>query len=172
MEKLQYPIGKFQYKDEYSNDELRGFIQDFETLPAELKKVTLSMTPAQLMSSYRTGGWTAAQVVHHVADSQINFYIRIKLALTENTPTIKPYIQEKWAELPESKSENISPSLAIIEGIHTKIAHLLKSIEEKEWDRKFYHPESKRYVKVNQLAALYSWHLRHHLEHIKMCAKS
>ncbi len=170
MEHLQYPVGKFQFKDEYTSAELKGFIHDFTVLPGEMKKITDGMSPEHLQRSYRNGGWTAAQVVHHVADSHMNFYIRAKLALTEDTPIIKPYSQDKWAEAPDSKSHEIEASMDVIKGIHKKIVMLLKDLSAEEWERKFYHPDSKRHIKIKQVAALYSWHFKHHLEHLKMCA--
>jgi len=172
MVNSQYPIGKFQYKDEYTKDELNGFIKDFSILPGEVRKLAESMSPAQLKTSYREGGWSAAQVIHHIADSQINFYVRVKLALTEETPTIKPYIQEKWAETAEAMCGEVVDSLDIIDAIHKKIVYIFNNLKEKEWEKQFFHPDSKRNIKVSQVAALYSWHLRHHFEHLKICASN
>lgn len=169
MDELKYPVGKFSIKEDYSAEELNNFISEYLSLTKELKEIVAEASGDDLLRTYRPGGWNMMQVVHHIADSQMNALIRMKLALTEDTPTIKPYAEEKWAETPEYKSADLKDSLMIIEAVHNKIVMILKNINPEELNRRFYHPESKKYFTVKQAAALYNWHLKHHLGHIKLC---
>lgn len=163
----RYPIGKFDKNQEITAAEVEGFVNDIANLPAQMRQVVQGLTNDQLDTPYRPGGWTARQVVHHVADSHMNSYIRFKLALTEEAPTIKPYLEDRWAELADSKTEPVEVSLVLLEALHQRWVALLKSLTSTDWQRTFNHPESGR-TPLAKAAGLYAWHGKHHLAHIKM----
>ncbi len=164
---LKYPIGKFKAPEQYDDLFRDAAIKNFEELPSKLKEVLAGVTKEQLKGRYRPEGWSIRQVVHHLADSHMNCLIRFKLALTEDHPTIKPYMENLWAVMPDADNDEINDSLMIIEGVHGRAVKLLKTISGEDWERKVHHPESKRDMSVNFLLALYSWHCNHHLAHIK-----
>lgn len=165
MEELRYPIGKFQSKDHYNPEEISQFIGKIEELPAKLRLAIIELNDEQLNTPYREGGWTVRQVVHHLADSHLNAYIRTKWMLTENTPLIKAYEEKLWAVTPETKASPFV-SLELISALHAKWIILLKEIIKTDLSRQFIHPETKRHVRLDQLMALYAWHGEHHLSHI------
>ena len=167
MEELKYPIGKFQVPSEYTDASRAEYIQVLADLPMKLKEVLVGITTDQLSNRYRPEAWTIRQVVHHLADSHMNSLIRFKLGLTEDNPTIKPYNENLWANLADGNSDDITPSIFMIEGIHARLVKLLKSVSNEDWERKVHHPESKRDMSMNFLLALYAWHSKHHLAHIK-----
>jgi len=164
-EQLKYPIGKFTPPAEYTKEAIAGFINDIKELPANLRKVAATLTEEQLEIPYRPGGWTLKQVIHHLADSHMHSLIRFKWALTEDTPTIKPYDQDSWAKLPDSKLP-IEPSLVMLDSIHQKLVALFASFTDADWDRIFVHPETKANVPLKRNLAIYAWHGKHHLAHI------
>ncbi|WP_291906221.1 YfiT family bacillithiol transferase [Chitinophaga sp. CB10] len=166
MEELKYPIGRFEAKADYTPEELQRFINDIRYLPSLLEITVQSMDQAQLDTPYRPEGWTVTQLVHHVADSHLNAYTRFKLALTEDTPTIKPYDEAAWAELPDVKATPINVSLTLLHALHTRWTALLNSMDGEQWERAIYHPESKKEINLKSLAAMYSWHGLHHLAHV------
>ena len=167
MEKLQYPIGKFTKPDAISPDDVSNWIVDIEQFPQVLKKLSASLTNEQLLWIYRPDGWSIKQVIHHCADSHMNSFIRFKLALTEDTPTIKPYDEAKWATLIDGTEDSIVASLQIIEGVHYRWVLLLKSLNKEDLKRQFMHPETKRMYSLEEATGLYAWHCNHHLAHIK-----
>lgn len=167
MEELKFPIGKFQVPSEYTDESRAEYIQVLAELPMKLKEVLVGITIDQLSNRYRPEAWTIRQVVHHLADSHMNSLIRFKLGLTEDNPTIKPYNENLWANLADGNSDDITPSILMIEGIHARLVKLLKSVSNEDWERKVHHPESKRDMSMNFLLALYAWHSKHHLAHIK-----
>jgi len=126
------------------------------------------LSEVQLDTAYRPGGWTVRQVVHHCADSHMNSFIRFKLALTEENPTIKPYHEDKWAEMADAKNLPIEPSLKILEGLHDRWAILIKSLSDQDLQKTFYHPANQKTITLATTIALYAWHSRHHLEHVKL----
>ena len=164
-EQLSYPIGKFKTPVSVSSTDLLDYMDTLETFPQRLTKEVIDLTDAQLDTPYRPDGWTVRQVVHHVADSHMNAYIRFKLALTEDTPTIKPYLEAKWAELPDSKAP-ISISLPLITCLHQRWLVVLRSMKPEDFELKLYHPEHQREMILKNVAALYAWHSNHHLAHI------
>ncbi len=167
MEDLKYPVGKFQRSLEY-NDKLRAeWIQILNELPSLLKNEVVDLSIAELSFHYRPDGWNIKQVVHHLADSHMNSLIRFKLGLTENNPTIKPYLEADWANLIDGNSDDINPSLSIIDGVHQRLVMMLKAMTENDFKRTFFHPESKREMSLEFALSLYAWHSRHHLAHIK-----
>jgi hypothetical protein len=165
MEDVRYPIGKFVSKDNYSSNELQSFIQRIESFPTRLQQAIQNLTDSQLDTPYRDEGWTVRQVVHHVADSHTNAYIRLKWTLTEDAPVIKAYDEKKWAETAEVK-EDISLSLAVIKSLHAKWVTLLKALSKNELNRYFIHPETKKQITLPTLMGQYAWHGDHHLAHI------
>jgi hypothetical protein len=159
---LRFPIGKFDPANYSSRDEN---VQTLADLPAKLRAAVEGLSDEQLDTAYRPEGWTLRQTVHHIADSHINTVIRFKLALTEDTPpTIKPYHEERWAELADSKLP-VDVSLAIVEGVHTRLVEVLRSLSEDEFQKEFIHPETGPWT-IERAAALYAWHSKHHTAHI------
>ncbi|WP_040344268.1 YfiT family bacillithiol transferase [Niallia nealsonii] len=167
----RYPIGVFTHEGEISEEVLHSWISEIERYPEKLAKTVASLREEQLDTPYREGGWTVRQVVHHVADSHMNAYIRTKLALTEKTPTIKPYEEALWAELADY-SLPVNVSLQMLTTIHTRWVHLIKSlILTDELEKELHHPVSGTQT-VRLLVGNYAWHGRHHLAHItNLCEK-
>nr|WP_249435767.1 putative metal-dependent hydrolase [Paenibacillus sp. Marseille-Q4541] len=165
IEDLRYPIGQ-EKLDPVNDANLKEWIQNINLLPQKLKEAVNNLSEEQLNTPYRPDGWNVRQVVHHVADSHMNCFIRFKLALTENNPTIRPYEETLWAELPDAKSEPIDSSLNIIEGLHTRWIILLNSLMPEDFNRTFYHPGSQKTLTLGECVRLYSWHSLHHTSHI------
>lgn len=168
MEHLKYPIGKFEFGKSYSSADNKKHISIIEQFPKELNVLVEQFKPEQLETSYRPGGWTARQIIHHIADSHMNAFIRVKLTLTEDAPVIKPYDQDKWANLPDVKNTPIEVSLKLIEGIHERWVNVLKTLSDADLQRKYIHPEQNREFKLDEVLALYAWHGRQHYEHLKI----
>jgi hypothetical protein len=164
-QKLRYPIGKLQKPDTYTAELLARYITQIRTLPARLRAAVIQLNDGQLRTTYRPGGWTLKQVVHHLADSHLNCLMRIKLALTQDNPTILPYDEAAWAEQADHQLP-IEASLKMLEGIHQHMVALFDSFDEAQWDKTFYHPENKNTYTLKFTAALYAWHGDHHLAHI------
>ena len=165
MSDLRFPIGKFTYDGHLTEDQQRGLLDDVAQTPANLRAVVKGLSQAQLDTRYRPGGWTIRQVVHHVPDSHLNSYVRFKLALTEDEPTIKPYAEDRWAELPDTKATPIEISLTLLESLHDRWVRLLRSLTPEEWKRTFRHPDLGA-MTLEKTLALYAWHGRHHVAHI------
>lgn len=167
MEELKYPVGKFQVPTSYDDAFKKNAIENFKLLPVQLKELCSNLSDEQLVGRYRPEGWSVKQVIHHLADSHMNAFIRIKLAVTEENPIIKPYLEKVWAEMPDANNNDIASSILILQGVHNRLVTLFQNLKAEEWDCKVFHPESKREMSVNFLMALYSWHCNHHLGHIK-----
>ncbi len=161
----RYPVGKFTYDGPPSEEQRKKFISEIEQTPAALRTAISGLSAQQLETPYREGGWTVRQVVHHVPDSHMNAYVRFKLALTEAEPTVKPYAEDRWAQLPDNQTTPLETSLALLDALHTRFVHLLRSITPEEWKRSFRHPEL-GLVPLEKNLALYAWHGRHHVAHI------
>jgi uncharacterized damage-inducible protein DinB len=142
-----------------------GWIREIAQVPDLLRKATAGLTQAQIDTPYREGGWTIRQVVHHVADSHMNSFIRTKLALTEEVPTIKPYDQKVWATLADVAGVDIASSLMIIEGLHARFVALLSSMRPEDFSRTFMHPENGP-TTLDRNLQIYAWHGKHHTAHI------
>jgi uncharacterized damage-inducible protein DinB len=165
---LRYPIGKF---DRHDTTPRVGHIKTIATLPENLKASVAGLSDEQLDTPYRPEGWTLRQTVHHVADSHINSLCRFKLALTEDeAPTIRPYYEDRWAELADSKIP-VDVSLAIVDGVHRRWVSLLESMTDEDYRREFVHPETGNWT-LEKVLALYAWHSRHHTAHITSLRKS
>jgi hypothetical protein len=162
----RYPIGPFSVEGEITAERRAGWIAEIADAPAQLRAAVHGLTEEQLDTPYRTGGWTVRQVAHHVPDSHLNAYVRFKLALTEDSPTIKPYEESRWAELPDTKGTVVGVSLMMLEALHRRWVVLLKAMHEAQWARAFYHPEQGKLVRLDGALAMYAWHGKHHVAHI------
>lgn len=167
---LRYPVGKFSPQPEYSSEAIQKNIQRISDLPMLLENVLSNSTPAQLDTPYREGGWTIRQVVHHLADSHMNAYIRFKWTLTEDKPLIKAYDEKLWALTPETIADP-SLSLHLLTGLHAKWIALLKGISSDDFKKAFIHPATGKEVPLDRMTALYAWHGEHHVGHVKLVVK-
>lgn len=172
LEKLKFPIGQFQSHEKTNLDDIPLHISVIEQFPERLKNEVQNLSDTQLDTAYRPSGWTIRQVVNHCADSHMNSLIRFKLALTEEKPIIKPYFEERWAELSDSKFMPIEPSLLLLSGLHQRWVALLKSLSEKDLQKSFIHPEHGKEFELQASIANYAWHCNHHLAHITVLKKS
>ncbi|REJ81384.1 MAG: putative metal-dependent hydrolase [Bacteroidetes bacterium] len=163
---VRYPIGKFKTPESYTDDDFRKWIHAIDHLPSALKKAVTGLSDSQLDTPYRDDGWTIRQVVHHLADSHMNSYCRFKLALTEEIPSIRPYFEDRWAKQADAKHAPVDVSLKLLEALHQRWVYFLRSMGPKDWERKFYHPESRKEFELRTILALYAWHGEHHLNHI------
>ncbi len=162
---LRYPIGDFETPERLTADERQDALAVLAGAPAELRAAVDGLSEEQLDTPYRAGGWTVRQVVHHLPDSHMNSYIRFKLGLTEEVPTIGTYQEKLWSELPDARLP-IGPSLALLEALHSRWVALLRSLDDAAWEREIDHPEMGR-LRLDQLLALYRWHSLHHVAHIR-----
>lgn len=165
LERLRYPIGRFRARAEISSAERGALIEEIAALPSGLRAAVSGLSHEQLDTPYRPGGWSVRQVVHHVADSHINSYVRFKLAVTETEPAIKGYDEAAWAELADARGEDIEISLLLLEALHRRWTRFLRSLGEEQFGRAFHHPELGR-VTLDMSVQLYAWHGRHHQAHI------
>jgi uncharacterized damage-inducible protein DinB len=161
----RYPIGKFSFDGSLTEQQKSRFLDDVEQTPARLRAAVQGLSERQLDTPYRDGGWTVRQVVHHVPDSHMNSYVRFKLALTEDEPTIRPYMENLWAELPEAKTAPVELSLALLESLHKRWNLTLRGIRPDQWNRTFRHPEMGT-MNLEKALALYAWHGHHHVAHV------
>ena len=166
LEALRYPVGRKTTTLDPSASQRREWIEEIALLPERLTKVVLPMSDEQLDTPYRPGGWTVRQVVHHVPDSHANGYVRFCLALTEDNPTIRPYEEQLWAELPFSRRGPIAPSLAFLAGVHARWVPVLEAAGEAELKRPWTHPAEGITYRAGDILELYAWHSRHHLAHV------
>jgi hypothetical protein len=161
----RYPIGPFKHTGPATSQQRSGWIADIAAAPGLLRAAVQGLSDAQLDTPYREGGWTVRQVAHHVPDSHLNAYIRFKLALTEDQPTIKPYDQERWANLPDGRTGSIAVSLGMLDGLHERWVRLLRAMGPADFARKLNHPES-GILDLDYLAGMYAWHGKHHAAHV------
>lgn len=166
MEKLKYPVGEFSLEEKPGKAQLQLFIGVIKKLPEKLSDSVKELNDEQLDTRYREGGWTIRQVIHHIGDSHANAYIRFKLALTEDNPTIRPYFEDRWAELEDYRKVPVEVSLRFISVLHEKWTILLETMSEEDFKRTYFHPENNRKYTLAEVTAMYEWHSRHHLAHI------
>ncbi len=171
IEKLKYPIGKYVAPEVVTPVHINQWIKEIISYPQRLKQVLANISPEQLAQPYRPDGWTGLQVIHHLADSHMNAYIRFHLTLTEDTPTIKPYMEERWAQLSYIKDTPIVLSLELLKNLHARWAILLNSLTEKDFKREYHHPQYNYTIPLDKVLGLYAWHGNHHLHHIKLLMK-
>lgn len=165
MDDRRYPIGPFQSPAEYTPALRAECMAQIDELPGRLRDAVKRLSAEQLQTPYREGGWTIAQVVHHLPDSHMNSYVRFRLALTEDAPTIRPYDETRWAALHDAASSDIESSLVLLDGLHQRWVSLMRRMTPVEWTRALVHPERGRATLQHDLA-LYAWHGRHHLAHV------
>lgn len=165
MDDLRYPVGRFKFDGQLSADQRRFFINEIAEAPVKLRAAVAGLTPEQIETPYRLGGWTVRQVVHHIPDSHLNSYVRFKLALTEEEPTIKPYDEAAWSELEDVRTTPLETSLTLLDVLHRRWVVLLRSLKDADFARAFRHPEM-GLVSLEKNVALYAWHGRHHIAHI------
>jgi DinB superfamily len=166
LDELRYPLGRFTYPGSQTVEQRRSCIERIEAAPGAVRRAVEGLTEAQLDTRYRDGGWTVRQVVHHLPDSHLNAYTRFRLALTEPTPTIRPYFEHLWAELADARTAPIELSLALLEALHRRWTLLLRSLGPTEWELRYMHPEHGREWTLDEALAMYAWHGEHHTAHI------
>lgn len=167
LEQLQYPIGRFAFPAQVSEEEIKEAVHRIAVLPLRMLEVVRQIPPDKLDTPYRPGGWTIRQVVHHVADSHINAYCRFKVTLTEDNPTLKTYEEQYWAEMHDVKKLPINISITLLHALHARWHEALKYVKDDEWNnRTAYHPGLKKTVRLWFLLGMYAWHGRHHTAHI------
>ncbi|MDQ3371937.1 MAG: bacillithiol transferase BstA [Actinomycetota bacterium] len=165
-DQLRYPVGRYQPSGDSTATQRAGWTGEVAALPAALRAAVAGLTPAQMATPYRSGGWTVQQLVHHVADSHMNAYTRFKLALTESEPTIKPYDEARWAELPDVDAVDPAVSLALLDALHARWAALIERLTPDSWARTFRHPDRPGSMRLDDALGLYAWHGRHHTAHV------
>jgi len=165
MSDPRYPIGKFSFTGPTDESQRQNFIGEIEQAPAALRSAVQGLNEKQIETPYRDGGWTVRQVVHHVPESHMNAFVRFKLALTEDEPTIKPYMEDRWAKLKDVESTPLELSLALLDSLHKRFVILLRGLTPEDWKRTFRHPEL-GIVPLEKNLALYAWHGKHHVAHI------
>ena len=167
-EDARYPIGKFVAPESSSPEQRRDWIRNIAECPTGMREAVAGLTEAQLDTPYREGGWTVRQVVHHVPDSHAHAYIRMKLALTEDEPLIKPYDENKWAQLPDATAAPPEMSLRFLAALHGRWVAFLEAMTEADFARIFWHPEyPDGPLRLDVVLAMYAWHSRHHVAHIR-----
>jgi hypothetical protein len=169
---LAFPIGEYSANKTPNKSIIEKWISEIEVFPSALYSLLEHITTEKLQWKYRPGGWSVKQVVHHCADSHMNSIIRFKLALTEDLPTIRPYQEDKWAELPDSLSNNLQDSLTLLTSLHSKWVKLLRILSEEELNREFIHPEHGQKMSLKETIGMYAWHCNHHLAHVKQAISS
>jgi len=165
MSDPRYPIGKFQFSGSTDEKQRTQLIGEIEQAPKALRNAMSGLSPQQIETPYREGGWTVRQVIHHVPESHMNAYIRFKLGLTEDSPTIKPYIEDLWAKTGDVQATPLETSLALLDSLHDRWVRLLRGLKPEDWKRTFIHPELGT-VSLDKSLALYAWHGKHHTAHI------
>ncbi len=167
IQKLKFPIGEYTSNKNPDKELLHKWIKEIENFPTKIESLTNGISTKKLNWKYRPQGWTVKQVIHHCADSHINSIIRFKLALTEDIPTIRPYSEDKWAELIDSHDDNINDSIRLLKGLHKKWGVLLHSLNEEQLKLEFIHPEHREKISLIENIGIYAWHCNHHLAHVK-----
>lgn len=170
LDKLRYPIGRFECPENITNKDLSKWIEVLETLPKRLSALVDNFSETQLDTPYREGGWTVRQVVHHMADSHHHSYTRFKWALTENRPLIKVYQEKEWSNLIDARTAPISLSLSYLTALHAKLVYLLKRLTPEDMENSYIHPDGNVNVSVAENIGKYAWHSNHHFAHIKSLA--
>jgi len=163
---LRYPIGKYTFANSPTRQQVAEWVEDVARTPAALRAAVRGLADGQVETPYRPGGWTVRQLVHHLADSHLNAYTRFKLALTEDTPTIKPYDEAAWADLEDNRTVPIAVSLDLLEALHIRWVALLRAMTPEQMNRSFVHPEKGRAMRLDGALGLYAWHGRHHVAHV------
>lgn len=172
LEKLKFPIGVFNAPKSIDKSIIEQWITSIDAFPNRVEALTKNLNVKQLNWKYRPKGWSIKQVVHHCADSHMNSLIRFKLALTEDSPNIRPYWEDRWAELPDSLDDNLDSSLLLLKGLHQKWVFLLKQLSTQDLEREFVHPEHGKRFSLKENIGVYAWHCKHHLAHIEQAIRA
>ncbi|WP_111309091.1 YfiT family bacillithiol transferase [Confluentibacter sediminis] len=167
LQNLKYPIGKFNFPDTVTNEQIQNWISILEYFPEKLRDLVKNLSDQQLDTPYRPNGWTVRQTIHHISDSHHHSYTRFKWALTEDKPLIKAYHEDRWAALEDSKSAPIEMSLQHLKAVHFKLVYLLKRLTDDDLNKCFIHPETKSEISLKRNLATYAWHGNHHYMHIE-----
>jgi hypothetical protein len=167
LQELRYPIGEYVHLTSFNEDDIPTWLSALEALPLWLDVIIENLDAHQLDTPYRPGGWTVVQTIHHLADSHMNAFVRLKLALTENEPTIKPYEEARWAETPEVAAVPVNVSITLLHALHRRWVALLKGIQPDDWNRSYFHPETGRKFPIWDMTSMYAWHSRHHMEQLR-----
>ena len=165
LDQLRFPIGRWEMPATTTAEDRASFIATLREFPDRIHAVTAHLGEANLNRAYRPDGWTVRQVTHHCADSHLNCLVRLKLTLSEDKPTIRPYMEDRWAKLPDY-SLPVGSSLDLIRSVHARIVFLMEGLTEADWQREYVHPEYGKVFRLDQVASLYAWHCHHHLGHI------
>ena len=165
MPDLRYPIGPFEAGPPLDISKRLVLLSQLAEVPSRLQAAVAGLSESQLDTPYRPAGWTVRQVVHHLADAQMNWYVRTKLALTEDEPLVRPYDEVRWAELHDARTGPLEPSLMMLDGLHRRWVELFRSLTEEQWNRKLMHPDRGAFV-LNATLPMHVWHGRHHTAHI------
>jgi uncharacterized damage-inducible protein DinB len=171
-ENLRYPIGRWKSLSASDTHIFQRDVDDISTLPLLLSEKVKHVPTSMLSNTYREAGWTIAQIVHHLADSHMNGYIRHKLTMSEENPVIKPYLESHWANFPDACDTNLSHSLILLEALHERWVQFLKTISLPNLDRTYYHPEAQKTYTLADSISLYAWHGNHHLAHIDLALQN
>lgn len=167
LDSLRYPIGRFSYEKAYSSEQRLDLLADLEAYPGQLRRAVTPLSEEQLDQPYRPHGWTLRQVIHHVADSHLNGYLRTKLALTEENPTIKPYEEALWADLRDTAAVPVLTSLHLLDALHARWVAVFRSLTDADFlEKTYYHPANQDTVPLDRQLGEYVWHGRHHLAHV------
>ena len=172
MKRLSYPIGTFPAPKLIDQDVINDSIRSITMLPNIVTQLVSTLSAKELQLTYRSEGWTISQVVHHLADSHMNAYIRTKLTLTEGTPTIKPYDEKTWALFHDASLGDIEPSLSILDGLHKRWIDCLSNCKTTDFDKRFFHPEHQLFTSLGEALTYYGWHCRHHEAHIRQALQN
>lgn len=170
LDQRRYPIGKFDVLEEVTSSKIHDWINTIESQPHRLSQISSDLSDKELKYQYRPEGWDIRQVIHHVADSHINSFVRYKWTLTEETPIIKAYDEAAWSQLPDY-SAPIEVSLSIFEALHRRWILLLRQMSDSDFKREFIHPETKRHISLGILTSMYAWHGNHHIAHVELALK-
>lgn len=168
MEHLKYPVGRWTEPKEYSAENLQSWISEIRKLPENIESLLQARGDEVFSYRYRPGGWTLRQLIHHIADSHMNAYIRHKLAYTENQPKINAYLEQEWAQLEDVEKVPVITSVQLLSSLHARWTVFLESVRYDQWDCGFIHPQHNRFISLKESLSMYAWHSRHHLEHIKL----
>ncbi len=169
---LKYPIGPWKCPETIEPELVKNWIVDIELLPSILKSLSQDFNKSNIMNVYREGGWNINQLIHHLADSHINAYLRHKLSISIDIPTINPYPEKIWSEMADVREVSYTHSINLIESLHLRWTCFLKSLDEKDLEKGFIHPQHNRKILLKESIGMYSWHGRHHIEHIKIALKN
>ncbi|MFN8712946.1 MAG: YfiT family bacillithiol transferase [Bacteroidota bacterium] len=172
LDQLRFPVGKYSPPEIINHSIIQEWKYEIAQFPRRIQEVTTTLELHQLAWRYRPEGWSIRQVIHHCADSHMNAFIRTKLLLTEDNPTIKPYMEALWAELPDTLEAPVEWSVMLLDGVHRRWSLLLNNISDADWERTYVHPQYGKVYRLDVAVGLYAWHCRHHLAHIREAIKA